>query len=101
MMAQFWKRGVGGVLKGTIYVYQLLLSPILGNNCRFHPNCSRYAMDAIDSHGPLTGTWMAAKRIARCNPWHPGGYDPVPDDPQNQSSSHETLNLASGGPAGQ
>ena len=66
------------VLKGVIRAYQLLLSPVLGNNCRFHPNCSTYAVEAINHHGAMGGAWLAAKRITRCHPWHPGGFDPVP-----------------------
>ena len=66
------------VLKGIIRTYQLLLSPVLGNNCRFHPNCSTYAIEAINQHGTMVGAWLAAKRIARCHPWHSGGIDPVP-----------------------
>ena len=66
------------VLKGLIRLYQYLVSPLLGSRCRFHPTCSQYAIEAIDQHGPLRGAWMAARRLARCHPWHPGGVDPVP-----------------------
>lgn len=58
--------------------YQLLLSPVLGNNCRFHPTCSEYAMEAIRAHGVLRGTWLAVARIGRCHPWGGAGHDPVP-----------------------
>ena len=61
-----------------IRVYQWTLSPLLGQNCRFHPSCSRYAIEAIDRFGAPRGVWLALKRIGRCHPWHPGGYDPVP-----------------------
>jgi putative membrane protein insertion efficiency factor len=59
--------------------YQLLLSPLLGNHCRFYPSCSQYAIEAITQHGPARGGWLALRRLARCHPWHAGGYDPVPD----------------------
>ena len=58
--------------------YRLLLSPLLGPNCRFYPTCSAYAAEAIDTHGVLRGTWLAVKRISKCHPWHPGGVDFVP-----------------------
>ncbi|MHB1946717.1 MAG: membrane protein insertion efficiency factor YidD [Gammaproteobacteria bacterium] len=59
--------------------YQFLLSPLLGNRCRFYPSCSCYAHDAIQLHGSLRGCYLALKRILRCHPWHPGGIDPVPE----------------------
>jgi putative membrane protein insertion efficiency factor len=66
------------VLKFLIRAYQLVLSPLLGPRCRFYPSCSHYAIEAIESHGALRGTWMSAKRICRCHPFNPGGFDPVP-----------------------
>jgi hypothetical protein len=69
---------IGYLLRGVIRGYQLLLSPVLGNNCRFEPSCSRYAIEAIGRHGPWRGSALAAGRILRCHPWHSGGYDPVP-----------------------
>lgn len=57
--------------------YQMFLSPLLGNCCRFHPNCSLYAQDAIQHYGVTRGCWMTLKRLLRCHPWHPGGYDPI------------------------
>ena len=68
----------GSLLRGAIRAYQLGLAPVLGNNCRYEPSCSHYAQEAIRLHGPLRGTLMALARIARCHPWHEGGYDPVP-----------------------
>ena len=63
----------------SIRVYQFLLSPWIGNNCRFYPTCSEYAKTAIETHGAVRGAWLAARRILRCHPWHRGGDDPVPD----------------------
>ena len=62
--------------------YQLLLSPLLGNHCRFYPRCSQYAREAIERHGALRGGWLAIRRVLRCHPWHPGGVDPVPEPVQ-------------------
>lgn len=66
------------LLRGAIRVYQIALSPYFGNQCRFYPTCSEYAMDAIAKHGALKGSWLAIRRIGRCHPYHPGGHDPVP-----------------------
>lgn len=66
------------VLTLVIRTYQLLLSPFLGNHCRFYPSCSQYAIEAIEEHGPLRGAWLALRRVLRCHPWRPGGVDPVP-----------------------
>lgn len=61
-----------------IKAYRYCISPLLGPSCRFLPTCSEYAVQAIEKHGAGYGGWLALKRIARCHPWHPGGYDPVP-----------------------
>lgn len=58
--------------------YRYLISPLLGNHCRFHPSCSQYAETAVREHGVLRGGWLALRRLARCHPWHAGGIDPVP-----------------------
>ena len=58
--------------------YQYALRPMLGANCRFHPSCSEYAREALERYGALKGTWLALRRIARCHPYHSGGFDPVP-----------------------
>lgn len=61
-----------------IRAYQILVSPLLGKNCRFAPTCSRYAYDAVATFGVIEGVALAVKRLARCHPWHEGGYDPLP-----------------------
>ena len=58
--------------------YQIALSPLLPPACRFHPSCSAYAIEALERHGAARGAWLAARRIARCNPFSAGGFDPVP-----------------------
>lgn len=67
------------VLQALIRFYQLIISPHLGPRCRFHPTCSYYAHEAVARHGALRGSLLAVRRIGRCHPWHPGGFDPVPD----------------------
>ena len=66
------------LLLALIDGYKLLLSPFFGTQCRFHPSCSSYAREAIETHGSWRGARLAVWRILRCNPWHPGGVDPVP-----------------------
>jgi putative membrane protein insertion efficiency factor len=65
--------------------YQYLLSPWLGNHCRFYPSCSSYALTAIERFGALRGSGLALRRLLRCHPWHPGGIDPVPDTEHRHS----------------
>jgi len=71
-------RTVARVLTALVRGYQLALSPLLPAACRYYPTCSAYAIEAIERHGALRGSWLAARRIARCHPFRPGGYDPVP-----------------------
>jgi uncharacterized protein len=61
-----------------IRIYQRLISPFLGPVCRFHPSCSHYALGCLEHHGALRGTWLTIGRLARCHPFHRGGYDPPP-----------------------
>ncbi|NUM56934.1 MAG: membrane protein insertion efficiency factor YidD [Candidatus Hydrogenedentes bacterium] len=69
---------MGRILVAIIRLYQLLLSPLLGQNCRFYPTCSHYAIEAIRKYGAIRGVWYGVRRIARCHPFNAGGYDPVP-----------------------
>lgn len=69
------------LLIGIVKAYRLLLSPWLGSSCRFAPTCSLYAIDALQQHGALAGSYLTLHRIARCNPWCDGGCDPVPEHP--------------------
>ena len=62
-----------------ISCYKVLLSPFLGNVCRFYPSCSSYAQQAIAEHGVIKGSYLAIRRLAKCHPWHEGGIDPVPN----------------------
>ncbi|MCI1208771.1 MAG: membrane protein insertion efficiency factor YidD [Treponema sp.] len=61
-----------------IKCYQVCISPLFPPSCRYYPTCSNYAIEALQKHGLFKGLWLAVKRILRCNPWHRGGYDPVP-----------------------
>ncbi|ADE13220.1 membrane protein insertion efficiency factor YidD [Sideroxydans lithotrophicus] len=66
------------VLLLLVRAYQLLISPVLPQSCRFCPSCSQYSLEAITKYGALKGFWLTIRRVVRCNPWNPGGYDPVP-----------------------
>lgn len=75
-----------------IRLYQWTVSPLLGPTCRFHPSCSQYALEALLRFGVLRGSVLALKRLGRCHPWHPGGFDPVPalgGEAHRTSSPHE------------
>ncbi len=71
---------IKNLAKAPIQAYRFFLSPWLGQSCRFTPTCSLYALEAIDMHGALRGSWLAFKRICRCHPWCEGGHDPVPNE---------------------
>jgi hypothetical protein len=77
------------ILLGLIRLYQLTLSRVLPPTCRFYPSCSQYSHEAISRYGPWRGGWLAAKRVSRCHPFNPGGFDPVPDLNGSQNTSVE------------
>ena len=77
------KSGIIGFLK----LYRLTISPMYGQVCRFYPSCSAYALEAVERHGAVRGCWLAARRLVRCHPWNPGGYDPVPPAAGSESSN--------------
>ena len=68
------------ILIQLINAYRYLISPFLGNNCRFYPTCSCYAQEAISRYGAIRGGWLSLRRLSRCHPWHEGGIDPVPEN---------------------
>jgi putative membrane protein insertion efficiency factor len=76
----------GYLLIGVVSLYRLLISPMLGSNCRYWPSCSQYAIEALRSHGAARGSWLAVMRLCRCHPWSAGGVDPVP--PVGQSTRY-------------
>jgi putative membrane protein insertion efficiency factor len=75
-------------LRALVSAYRWLISPLLGPRCRFYPSCSAYALEALEHHGALRGTALALRRILKCHPWHPGGYDPVPDPAAQAPGAH-------------
>ena len=70
---------IGKVFIAAVRVYQFAISPLLPPSCRFYPSCSEYTARAIAAHGPFWGVWLGARRLLRCNPWHEGGVDMVPE----------------------
>lgn len=82
------ERAVTWLLLKLLRAYQLLLSPWIGNQCRFYPTCSHYAVDALQTHGPWRGLYLTLTRLGRCHPWHAGGVDTVP------AKSHQVTALS-------
>lgn len=66
------------LVQAPIHFYRKAISPLKPPTCRFYPTCSAYALEAVEVHGPAKGSWLALKRIGKCHPFHPGGFDPVP-----------------------
>jgi putative membrane protein insertion efficiency factor len=81
-------RAMARAVAFLIRLYQRFVSPLLGPRCRFYPSCSNYALQAVQQFGTLRGTWLTVKRLLRCHPWHPGGYDPVPSAHGTVPCSH-------------
>jgi len=84
------------LVRGLIRGYQLFISPLLGQRCRFYPTCSAYTLEAVEKYGVMRGLWLGAKRISRCHPFNPGGFDPVPDPESHEGCSHEAEKHAAG-----
>jgi uncharacterized protein len=81
------------LLVAPLRLYRRFVSPYLPPVCRFHPSCSAYAIEALQVHGPVLGGWLTVRRLLRCAPWHPGGYDPVPAPgrPVVDTTAEETI----------
>jgi putative membrane protein insertion efficiency factor len=74
-----------------VRLYQYTLRPLIGAHCRFHPHCSAYAIEALQTHGAGRGSWLAFRRVLRCNPWHPGGIDAVADPTPRRRHDETTV----------
>lgn len=80
------------ILGGLIRGYQLFVSPVLPQSCRYQPTCSHYALEAVGRFGALRGGWLALRRIGRCHPWGGSGYDPVPERPETGTAPPDRSN---------
>ncbi|MET0448260.1 MAG: membrane protein insertion efficiency factor YidD [Aeromicrobium sp.] len=75
------------VLIWLLKAYRFAISPLYGQVCRYHPTCSAYALQAVETHGAVRGSWLAGRRVLRCHPWSAGGYDPVPQSRRGEQCS--------------
>ncbi len=73
---------------GCIKGYRYVISPLMANHCRFHPSCSSYAIQALETHGAIKGSYLTIRRLLRCQPFHPGGFDPVPEKTTDNNDGH-------------
>ncbi|MBI2696989.1 membrane protein insertion efficiency factor YidD [Mycobacterium nebraskense] len=96
-------RAVGGAtvrgLISLIQLYRHMVSPLRPATCRFVPTCSQYAVDALTEYGLMRGSWLAVIRLAKCGPWHRGGWDPIPDRPECRQADFEDVSDAWARPA--
>lgn len=81
-----WQKAIVVLILKLIRFYRYAISPLMAANCRFYPSCSCYAQEALERYGIRRGLWLSCKRLLRCHPWNPGGYDPVPNDKTSPSS---------------
>ena len=88
------RTGVSGVVVATIELYRNMISPLRPPTCRFTPTCSQYAVDAVTEYGVLRGIWLALARLAKCGPWHSGGWDPIPERSDAGDGSRPELRSA-------
>ncbi|WP_299183229.1 membrane protein insertion efficiency factor YidD [uncultured Neptuniibacter sp.] len=95
-MITYLKQLLSWLLIGLVNVYRYIISPVIGPRCRFYPTCSSYMIEAIQLHGPIKGTLMGLRRIARCHPYNDGGYDPVPGSEERCSCDNHNLDKEEG-----
>jgi uncharacterized protein len=76
---RMWQNMLQKMMIGLIRFYQIAISPLKPPSCRFYPTCSHYGLEAVKRFGPFKGGWLAVRRITKCHPFHPGGFDPVPE----------------------
>jgi putative membrane protein insertion efficiency factor len=73
------------IVINLIKLYRLTVSPLFPPSCRFHPTCSEYSIEALEKHGLIRGIWLSLKRVSKCHPFHPGGFDPVPQNKHSKA----------------